>query len=232
MAEYCEGFADVAAEPAAMKDYLKSNDISGIATPAAQTLVFTLVEPASAFSSMLSLPTANPAPVEVLDYLPDSPEYRNNFISSGPYTIDEHKPDVKLTLTRNPSWNAKSDPLRKAYVDSIEMTMGVEVDAAMQQVQAGSADMLFDIQPGPANIQQLTATNDEKFSTLENGGVDQFMWINTKTDNNGGALQKREGRQALQYAIDKSAVVRVMGGTEIATVTNGIFGPGINRDEE
>ncbi|WP_083428624.1 ABC transporter substrate-binding protein [Microbacterium sp. AR7-10] len=232
MAQFCDGFADVAPEAGAMKEYIEANDITGIETPDDKTVVFRLTEPASDFTSMLSLSTANPAPVEVLDYLPDSPEYRNNFISSGPYTIDEHKPDVKLTLTRNKSWDAKSDPLRKAYVDSIEMTMGVEVDAAMQQLQAGSADMLFDIQPGPANIQQLTAANDEKFSTLENGGVDQFMWINTKTDNNGGALQKLEVRQALQYAIDKSAVVQVMGGTDIATVTNGIFGPGINGYEE
>ena len=101
----------------------------------------------------------------------------------------------------------------------------------MQQVQAGSADALFDIQPSPANIQQLVAANDEKFTTMENGGVDQFMWFNTKTSNNDGALQKLEVRQAIQYAIDKPAVVQVMGGEDIATVTNGIFGPGINGHE-
>ncbi|MEJ1088673.1 ABC transporter substrate-binding protein [Microbacterium sp. Mu-80] len=231
MAEYCEGFAAVAPEIEPMKEYIESNDISGVETPDDKTVVFRLVEPASDFTSMLSLATANPAPVEVLDYLPDSPEYRNNFVASGPYTVAEHKPDVKLTLERNPSWNADSDPLRKAYVDSIEMTMGIEVDAGMQQLQAGSADMLFDLQPSPANIQQLTSVGDEKFTTLENGGVDQFLWFNTKTDNNDGALQKVEVRQALQYAIDKAAVVQVMGGEEIATVTNGIFGPGINGHE-
>ncbi|MBS3182435.1 ABC transporter substrate-binding protein [Leucobacter manosquensis] len=232
MSQFCDGFASVAPEAAAMKEYVESNDISGVETPDEKTVVFHLVEPASDFTSMLSLATANPAPVEVLDYLPDSPEYRNNFVASGPYTVAEHKPDVKMTLERNPSWMADSDPLRKAYVDTIEMTMGIEVDAAMQQVQAGSADMLFDIQPSPANIQQLTSTGDKKFSTLENGGIDQFMWFNTKTDNNGSALQKPEVRQALQYAIDKTAVVQVMGGSEIATVTNGLFGPGINGYEE
>ncbi|MFD5213302.1 ABC transporter substrate-binding protein [Microbacterium sp. NPDC058345] len=232
MAEFCEGFSSVTPEVEPMKDYIESNDISGIETPDDKTVIFHLVEPASDFTSMLSLPTANPAPIEALDYIPDSPEYRNNFVASGPYTIAEHKPDVKMTLERNPSWEADSDPLRKAYVDSIEMTMGVEVDAAMQQLQAGSADLLFDLQPGPANIQQLNSVGDDKFSTLENGGVDQFLWINTKTDNNDGALQKLEVRQALQYAIDKTAVVQVMGGEDIASVTNGIFGPGINGYEE
>lgn len=232
MTEYCDGFAGVAAEPAAMKEYIESNDISGIATPDDQTVVFTLVEPASDFTSMLSLPTANPAPIEVLDYLPDSPEYRENFVASGPYTVGSYTPDVKWEFVRNESWNADSDPLRKAYVDKIEMTMGVEGDAAMQQLQAGSADMLFDLSPSPANIQQLTAANDEKFTTMENGGVDQFMWFNTATTNNDSALQKLEVRQAIQYAIDKPAVVQVMGGEDIAAVTNGIFGPGINGYED
>ncbi len=228
MPEFCDGFATVAPEPAAMKEYIEQNDISGIETPDEKTVVFKLTEPASDFTSMLSLPTANPAPIEALDYLPDSPEYRANFVSSGPYKIAEHTPDVKLKLVRNESWKAESDPLRKAYVDEIEMTMGVEGDAAMQQLQAGSADVLFDIQPSPANIQQLVAANDSKFTTMENGGIDQFMWINTKTSNNNSALQKLEVRQALQYAIDKPAVQQVMGGADIATVTNGIFGPGIN----
>ena len=232
MAEYCDGFAGVAAEPAAMKEYIESNDIKGIETPDDQTVIFNLVEPASDFTSMLSLPTANPAPIEVLDYLPDSPEYRQNFVSSGPYTVASYTPDVKWEFVRNEAWSAESDPLRKAYVDKIEMTMGVEGDAAMQQLQAGSADLLFDLSPSPANIQQLTAANDKKFTTMENGGIDQFMWFNTTSDNNGGALKKLEVRQAIQYAIDKPAVVQVMGGEDIASVTNGIFGPGINGYED
>lgn len=232
MQSFCDGFADVEPDSAAMKEYIENNDISGIETPDEKTVIFKLVEPASDFPSMLSLNTANPAPVEVLDYLPDSPEYRANFIASGPYTVGEHNPDTKLLLVRNESWNAESDPLRKAYVDEIEMTMGVEGDAAMQQLQAGSADMLFDLSPSAANMQQLIATNDKNFSTMENGGVDQFMWFNTKTSNNDGLLQDVKVRQAIQYAIDKKAVVQVMGGEEVAGVTHGIFGPGINGYKE
>lgn len=232
MDEFCAGFSAVAPEVGPMKEYIESHDISGMKTPDDRTVVVTLVEPASDFTSMLSLPNANPAPLEVLEYLPDSPEYRKNFIASGPYTIAEYTPDVKLNLERNKAWKPESDPLRRAYVDGIEMTMGVEADAAMQQLQAGSADVLFDLQPGPANIQQLTSANDKKFTTMENGGLDQFLWINTKTSNNNSALQKPEVREALQYAIDKPAVVQVMGGEDIATVTNGIFGPGINGYED
>lgn len=227
MDSFCTGFADVAPEAAAMKDYIETSDISGIESPDDKTIVVTLTEPASDFIYMVSLDAAAPAPIEALDYLPDSPEYRANFVASGPYTVESHSPDALLVLKRNEAWNADSDSLRKAYVDRIEMTMGVEGDSAMQQLQAGSADMLFDIQPSPANIQQLKAVNDTKLSTMPNGGVDQFMWINTKTSNNNGALQDIRVRQALQYAVDKAAVIQTMGGEELAAVNNGIFGPGI-----
>lgn len=228
MDKYCEDFAGVAPTVEAMKAYIEGNDISGIETPDDKTVIFRLVEPSADFTSMLSLTVADPAPIEVLDYLPDSPEYRANFIASGPYKVGSYIPDSEWKFVRNPSWNADSDPLRKAYVDEIVMTMGLESDAAMQQLQAGSADMLFDIQPSAANIEQLKTANDTKFSTMENGGIENFMWFNTKTTNNNSALQKLEVRQAIQYAIDKVAVQQIVGGESMASVVNGIFGSGIN----
>ncbi|GAA2885358.1 ABC transporter substrate-binding protein [Microbacterium esteraromaticum] len=232
MSAFCTDFSKIAPEVEPMKEFIEGNDISGIATPDDKTIEFTLTKPASDFPFMLSLDAADPAPVEALEYLPDSPEYRKAFVSSGPYKVKEYSPDAKFVLERNDAWDPKSDPLRKAYVDGIEMTMGVEGDAAMQQLQAGSADVLFDLTPSPANITQLKAANDKNFSTMTNGGVDQFMWINTKSPNNDGALTDLKVRQALQYAVDKAAVVQTMGGKDLAGVTNGIFGPGILGYEE
>lgn len=232
MDEFCTGFQSVAPEPAAMKEYVEANPISGIETPDDTTVIFHLTEAASDFPYMLSLDSTDPAPIEVLDYIPDSPEYRQNFIASGPYRIKEYSPDLKLVLERNPSWEAKSDPLRKAYIDGVEMTMGIEADAAMQELQAGSSDMLFDLSPSNANIQQLQAQGDEKLQFFSNGAVDQFLWINTVSQNNGGALSDPKVREALQYAVDKAAVVQTMGGSELAGVANGIFGPGILGYEE
>ncbi|REJ08692.1 ABC transporter substrate-binding protein [Microbacterium bovistercoris] len=232
MSAFCADFSKVAPEVGPMKEFIEGNDIAGIATPDDKTIEFTLTKPASDFPFMLSLDAADPAPIEALDNLPDSPEYRKAFVSSGPYKVKEYSPDAKFVLERNDAWDPKSDPLRKAYVDGIEMTMGVEGDAAMQQLQAGSADVLFDLSPSPANITQLKAANDKKFSTMTNGGVDQFMWINTKSPNNDGALTDLKVRQALQYAMDKTAVVQTMGGKDLAGVTNGIFGPGVLGYEE
>tara|TARA_R110002124_G_scaffold286271_5_gene466697 strand:+ start:11001 stop:12740 length:1740 start_codon:yes stop_codon:yes gene_type:complete len=226
MAEFCAGFSEVEPTVEAMKAYIESNDITGIETPDDQTIVINLTQKAGDFIYMLSLPTSAPAPVEVLDYLPDGPDYRANFIASGPYTPDAYTPDSSLKLVRNPAWTSESDPLRKAYVDEIELTFGVQPDAALQQLQSGDGDMTYDITIPPAILQLLTATGDEKLMTVSSGNT-AFLFINTVSDNNDGALQNVLVRQALNYAIDKAAIVQQSGGPTVGQPVNGIFGPGV-----
>ena len=226
MAEYCDAFAKVQPTVEAMKDFIDKNDIPGIEEPDDQTVVIHLTQPAGDFIYMLSLPTSAPAPVEVLAYMPDGPEYRSNFISSGPYTPTEYVPDTSLKLVRNPAWKAESDPLRKAYVDEIDLTFGLTVDAIMQQVQAGDGDMTYDVTIPPAVLQTLVAQNDEKLMTVSSGNTN-FIFINTVSGNNNGALKDLRVRQALEYAVDKAAVVQQQGGPTVAKPVNGIFGLGV-----
>ena len=226
MAEFCDGFAKVEPTAPALKAYMEANDISGIETPDDQTVVFHLKEKAGDFVYMLSLANAAAAPVEVLDYIPDSPEYRENFIASGPYTIGEYVPDTTIRLVRNPAWNAESDPLRAAYVDEIEITMGLQADAIMQQLQSGDGDLAYDINIPPAILAMLTAQGDEKLVPISAGNTN-FLFINTVSDNNKGALKDLRVRQALNYAVDKAAIVQQWGGPTVAEPVNGIFGTGV-----
>jgi len=225
-ADFCAGFGGVEPTVEAMKAYIEQGDVAGIETPADDTVVFRLNYAANDFIYLLTLPVTTPAPVEVLDYLPDSPEYRDNYISNGPYTIASYVPDTQVTLERNPAWQADSDPLRKAYVDTIEIIAGVQPDAAMQQLQSGDGDMLYDINVPPVTVQMLTMQGDDKISTLAEG-ASRMIWINTVSENNDGALRNPLVRQALNYAVDKAAVVQQVGGPEFATPLNGIFPLGI-----
>ncbi|PDQ36409.1 MAG: hypothetical protein B5766_00875 [Candidatus Lumbricidophila eiseniae] len=228
MQSFCDGFEKVAPTPDAMTAYVEGTPISGVTAVNDKTLTIKLTKPAGDFAYMLSLNNASPAPVEALKYVPDSPEYRSNYFSAGPYRIKSYTADKSLILERNPAWKAEADPLRKAYVDTIEVTFGLTADAVAQQLQAGSADMSLENSSIPtAVLEQMRATNDPKLTTIAAGRVDPFLWINTKTSNNGGALQKLEVRQALEYAVDKAAIVQTFGGTQNAKVQNGIFGPGV-----
>lgn len=226
MDRFCDGFARVEPTVQAMKAYIEDNDISGIEISDDTSITIRLKEPAGDFIYMLSLSAAAPAPIEVLDYMPDGPEYRENFIASGPYTVAEYVPDSVLRLERNPSWNADSDPLRKAWVDGIEMVMGMQADGAIQQLQSGDADMLYDILVPPAQLQLLQAQGDEKLMAISTGRSN-FIFINTVADNNDGAMGDLRVRQALNYAIDRGAIIQQMGGPYVATPNHGIFGAGV-----
>lgn len=226
MAEFCAGFSEVEPTVEAMKAYIEEGDITGIETPDDETIVIRLTQKAGDFIYMLSLPTSAPAPVEVLDYLPDGPDYRSNFIASGPYTPAAYTPDSSLQLVRNPAWLPESDPLRKAYVDEIQITFGLQPDAVLQQLQSGDGDMTYDITIPPAILQLLTATGDEKLMTVSSGAT-AFIFINTTSDNNDGALKDLRVRQALNYAIDKAAIVQQAGGPTVGQPVHGIFGPGV-----
>lgn len=226
MDSFCEGFAKVEPTVEAMKAYVEANDIPGIETPDDKTITIHLKEPAGDFVYMLSLSAAAPAPAEVMDWLPDGPDYRTNFIASGPYTVAEYVPDTLLRLERNPSWNPDSDPLRKAWVDGIELVMGMQADGAIQQIQSGDADMLYDILVPPAILQMLQAQGDEKLTAISTGRSN-FIFINTVADNNNGALKDLRVRQALNYAIDRAAIVQQMGGSYVASPVHGIFGKGV-----
>ncbi len=226
LSEFCDGFAKVEPTPAAMKAYMEGNDVTGIETPDDKTVVFKLKERAGDFVYMLSLPMPAPVALETLDYVPDSPDFRANFIGSGPYTIGEYTPDTSLKLVRNPAWKPESDPLRKAYVDEIDITMGLQADAIMQQLQSGDGDLAYDINVPTAILATLAATGDEKLTAMSSGNTN-FLFINTVSDNNKGALKDLRVRQALEYAVDKAAIVQQWGGSTVAEPANGIFGIGV-----
>ena len=60
----------------------------------------------------------------------------------------------RSSFTRNPAWNASTDPVRKAYVDKVVVNETVSQDSIQQQLQTGtpSADMEFDQSPPPSQL--------------------------------------------------------------------------------
>jgi peptide/nickel transport system substrate-binding protein len=227
MQTFCDGFKNVAPTADAMKAYAEGNHISGIDTTDPTTVVVHLLQPAGDFNYMLSLPSTAPQPIEALSYIPDSPDYRKNFVASGPYTIGAYTPNESLTLVRNKAWTGASDPLEQAYVDQIKFTFGVTPQAAMQQLESGDADLSYDITIPTASLQQLETANDSKLISFD-AGLTEFIWVNTETNDNNGALRNIKVREALEYAVDKAAIVQTLGGAKAAAVQNGILGPGVS----
>jgi len=130
--QFCNGFKSVkTGDPAAVKAYIDGNQISGIVTPDDKTITFNLMAPASDFLNILAMAFATPEPEEILSKsLTDSPEMRQSFVSSGPYTLTSYVPDKSYTLKRIPDYDKAKDPLREAYVDEIDVDLAVGSDDA------------------------------------------------------------------------------------------------------
>ena len=225
MKEYCDPFAKVAPNAKAIGDYVEKNKVSGIQATD-DSITINLVQPAGDFVNIIAMPFASPMPVEMNAYIPDDPKFRTNFISSGPYKITKYVAEKNIELTRNPAWKAESDPLRKAYVDNISITQGSDEGPVQQQLQAGTADMSWDTTVPVANIPALLAAKDPNASKVGGGRID-YMVFNTLSPNNNKALANVKVRQAINYAVNKKAVIQVLGGPDLFTCTGNVLSPPI-----
>jgi len=225
MKEFCDPFAKVAPTAKAIGDYVEGHKISGV-TSTADSVTINLVQPAGDFVNILALPFASPMPVEMNAYIPDDPTFRTHFISDGPYKITKYVAEKNIELVRNPAWKAESDPLRKAYVDTISVVQGSDEGPIQQQLQAGTADMSWDTNVPVANIPSLLSVKDPNAQKVGGGRVD-YMVINTLSPNNNKALANVKVRQALEYAVNKKAVIQVVGGPDLFTCTGNILSPPI-----
>ena len=230
---YCTGFSEVAADVDAIRDYVENNDVAGVEATDDNTVTFTLTQPATDFISILALSVfMAPQPVEYLNYLPDSPELRQNMISSGPYRITEYTPNEKLVLERNPSWDAELDTVREAYVDAVEISMGQEAAAVQQQLEAGTVDMQWADTVTPTTaVPALLAANDERLVIGGSGGIRPYIVINTLSPNADGAFADSAVRQALNFAVNRAAIQQTLGGPGLAEIAKQILPPEVLGNE-
>jgi peptide/nickel transport system substrate-binding protein len=228
---YCEPFLKSSAKIPAMKKYIQSHNVSGLKALGKRKIQITLNQPASDFIDILSLPFASPAPKEYLNYKPDGPKFRKNTISDGPYKITTYTPGHKIVLERNKAWNAKTDDLRNAYVDKVQITEGVsKAGTALQRIQAGSQDMFWDQVVPAAQLAGLRKTDDKGLFIGPNGKnyltINPYVAINLQSPNNGGALKKLKVRKALEYAFNKASVSQKYGGQAVSAPLNQVIPKG------
>lgn len=233
LTEFCDGFGKVAPEIGPMKSYIQDNDIAGVRAEGERTVVFELTAPAGDFLNILSMNFASPAPVEYLDYIPDSADFRQNTISNGPYRITEYVPDKRIHLERNPAWEPDSDPVREAYVDAIDVTLGQgSPDAVQQQLEVGSADLSWD-QPVPVTvIPRLREEQDSNLGIFPMFNTNPYLAFNFVSPNEDAAISTLKVRQAVIYAIDKRAIASIYGGETLNETINQAIPPGNVGHEE
>jgi peptide/nickel transport system substrate-binding protein len=227
--KFCDAFSKAPATVAGIKNFLKSADFPGVTvgdTP--QTVVFHLTQPAGYFKSMLTMTAFTPRAEEMLDYLPGTPEQVAHQVCDGPYMIKSWNPTKSLDFVRNPAWDPDTDPVRKAYVDEIKITEGVQQDAVQQQIQAGSINADWDLSPSATQQNQLIAQNDPNFNIEGSISNNPYMIFNTQSPNNDGALKRVEVRQAIATAINRDFLIQDAGGPKLSPPLTHVLPVGID----
>lgn len=236
-ADFAAPYSKTGAKPATAADvekYIEGTDLPGVQAKDDSTVVFKLTQPASYMVDMLTLPAFSPAPKEVLKYLPGSTKLGQNQISDGPYKIDDYQPTKSISFSRNPAWDPSTDPIRKAYVDKVEVNETGQQENIQQQLEANTkeADMAWDTFPPPTAVPALVKKKDPNLNIGETSSTNPYVIYNLASPNNGKAMQNLKFRQGLSYALNRDNLVQVLGGKEVNTPLSHVLPENIDGSKD
>jgi peptide/nickel transport system substrate-binding protein len=205
----------------------KASRISGLAAPDARILTITLDQPAEDFLSILTLPFFAPVPGEYAANYQVGDNYSGHVVGSGPYTVDVYVPGQLVVLVRNPNWDPATDRLRKAWVDRIQVKLGVGISSIQQQIEHEEADLSLDSHVPQARVTQLRA-DPERSRRLSVNTSGSTLFLVLGTNPKAGAIADVRVRRAVNYAVDKVAFRDAIAGRFAATgeLASTILAPG------
>ncbi|PJJ70590.1 peptide/nickel transport system substrate-binding protein [Diaminobutyricimonas aerilata] len=203
-----------------------SGDLPTIETPDEKTIVFQLKQPFPEFDNVLAQVNAVPFPVGS----GGGDEFINDVIASGPYTLDTYTPGSLIRLVRNEHWDPETDEVRKAYPDEWEFNIGLDaatIDERLIAGQGADADAIGS---------KLTAASLPRIQTpqLKDRVISApaycttYMGLNTTKAPFDNVLV----RQAVNTALDRSAVQNASGGTQLADIATTIIPPAVSGHKE
>jgi peptide/nickel transport system substrate-binding protein len=191
----------------------KKGHITGItANDSTGAITVKLLKPQGDFQNILATIFAAPVPQGT----PAKDQSTTPIPSTGPYMIQSYKPNREFILVRNPNFKPTAN-IPATNPDKMTFKIVEDDSAALQQVINGQAD--YDFHPIPvdrlADVQQKYG-DQLKIYTPANT---YYFFMNTRTP----PFDKLQVRQAVNYAIDRDALVRLYGG--LAKATENILPP-------
>jgi peptide/nickel transport system substrate-binding protein len=199
----------------------KSCDLSQgiVADDSAYTLTIHLTAADPEFLDKLALPFAYVVPASTTKKLTgnDVPP------GTGPYMWQSYNPNSQAVLVRNPYfhvWSAAAQPAGNP--DKIVEKYGLSISDEVTQVQNGQANEVFDGDVIPSD--RLNELNSPKYASQVHVNpltADWYFALNTRTP----PFNNLKARQAINYAADRNAYVKIGGGPSLAVPTCQILPP-------
>jgi peptide/nickel transport system substrate-binding protein len=195
----------------------KTCDLSKGVVVKGNTVTFNLARTNPEFLDQLAMPFAY--------ILPASTPTKNVNLpppGTGPYKWVQYEPTKQMKIVRNPNfkvWSKDAQP--EGLPDEIVQKFGLSVEAEVTQVERGQADWI-------ANADTIPT---DRLGELSSKYADQ-VHINPLTATWYFAFNTRippfnnlKARQAVNYATDRDALVKIYGGPKLATPTCQVLPP-------
>jgi ABC-type transport system substrate-binding protein len=213
---FCTRFQSVR-DSAAIHDFAETESISGVRPIDDSTLVIQTDAPALDFLPIIR--NAIALPVEALDQPLDHPDLAKRTIANGPYQPVRYTAHREIVFVRNPAWQAASDPIRAAWVDSISVTMGASAESALERVETGVADVMFGESITPRMLALINEGHPHVyfFPSPSRDNIGWNLRVNMADAHLRRPTDDLRVRQALGFAVNRAAVVRVAGGTAVSS---------------
>ncbi|MEE1804345.1 ABC transporter substrate-binding protein [Streptomyces sp. JV176] len=153
-------------------------------------------------------------------------KYDKDPVSAGPYKLKQHAVDKSMTLTRNPHWDERTDPIRTAYPDSFAFEFGPQALAASDRLIADSGDDRYAVMAYsgvPAERIQNVLTDPALKKRTINGLLTGLYYyaINTRR------VPDLKVRQALIHAWPLEQIRQIYGGPSAGDIATTILSPDI-----
>ncbi|MEZ0069678.1 peptide/nickel transport system substrate-binding protein [Streptacidiphilus sp. MAP12-20] len=193
--------------------YGSNPDLASIATPDAATVVFHLRKSEGDFPYLAAETQFAPVP-KAKD---TGKEYNAAPVSSGPYTIASFTKGKELDLVRNPDWSRSTDQQRLACPDRIDISLGLSAAVINQRLSASIGDdadaITTDTALDAPTLAKVSASPALKKRVVSGQFPDtHYLAFNVKK----APFDNQQVREALAYAVDRTAVVNAEGGSQLA----------------
>ena len=216
----------------------KGKSISGIKVIDKYTIQFNLTEPTGDFLYRMSMLATTPMPAEVTKcFEGQAGKYGQDLVSTAGYMIaGMDKVDISACakikpasgydgqtiydLVRNPNYDPKTDSkvARENFPDEIKFIVNASADDIYNKIQAGQLDMATGSIP-PTVLRKYATTPSLKSHFFQNSGDRTwYMYMNLTQP----PFDDVHVRKAMNWIMDKSALLQARGGPTVGVVANHI----------
>lgn len=184
---------------------------------AAGTVTINLTQPDAEFFQKIALPHAVILPADS----PTKDAGTQIIPGTGAYMFTAYDPNKALVMERNPHFKVWSEDAQPdGYPDKVQYDFGLSEEAAVTAIQNGEADWLFDQIPADRLGEVGTKNKDQVHVTPLTAAW--YLPMNTRL----APFDNVKARQAVNYAIDRSQMVKIFGGPVLASPICQILPPG------